>query len=182
MTQGVTRSTFVTVLAWIFIGLSAFTTLIAIVQNLMVYLLFPREEMTQALQNDPSIQELPVPVQLMMSHMEFLFLGVLLVSLITLLSAIGLLLRKNWARCIFIGILGFGILWNAGGFIMQQTMMGHMVLPEDIPADMAANFTTMTLIFRIVSGIVALVFCTLFAWLIWRLISPGIKAEFTTAG
>ena len=42
------RSGFVTVLAWIFIALAGFSTLISIFQNIMLVLMFPAEEFTAA--------------------------------------------------------------------------------------------------------------------------------------
>ncbi|MDD2271386.1 MAG: hypothetical protein PHP95_11805 [Desulfuromonadaceae bacterium] len=43
------RSTFVNVLAWIFIVLGGFTTFISILQNIMIRVMFRKEEMTQAM-------------------------------------------------------------------------------------------------------------------------------------
>lgn len=178
MTDSAARSTFVTVLAWIFIVLGGFATLIGAMQNVMIFLLFPQAEMNQALNADPAAQQLPAIARFMFSNFEFLFLGFFLVALLTFISAIGLLKRRNWARRVFIGILCMGIAWNVGGYILQQSMMTTFNPPAEAPPDFAANFETMFAVMRVITGIVALAFTALFTWLIWRLMSPRIKAEF----
>ncbi|MCK4816308.1 hypothetical protein KA005_11115, partial [bacterium] len=50
------KSTFVTVLAWIFIVLAGFATSISILQNIMIILIFPVEEINQRL-SSPDVQE-----------------------------------------------------------------------------------------------------------------------------
>lgn len=182
MTEGTTRSTFVTVLAWIFIVLGGFATFIAILQNVMIFVLFPRAEMEQALQANPAAQKMPAFTHFIFSSFEFMFLGFLVVALLTFISAIGLLKRKNWARRVFIGVLSIGVVWNIGGFILQQFMMSHFMLPTDTPPDVSADFTTMAIVMRVFTGIVALAFTILFGWLAWRLMSPRIKAEFNASG
>lgn len=48
------KSTFVTLVAWIFIVLSGFATLISVLQNIMVALMFQPEEFQQATDNVPA--------------------------------------------------------------------------------------------------------------------------------
>lgn len=181
MAEDSTRSTFVTVLAWIFIFLGGFATLIAILQNVMLFLLFPRAEMEQALQADQAAQQMPAFAQFMFSSFEFVFLGFLVVALVTFISAIGLLKRKDWARRVFIGVLSLGIIWNIGGFILQQVMMSHFAVPADAPPHVSADLATMALVMRVFGGIITLALSILFGWLVWRLMSPRIKGEFNVS-
>ena len=104
--EAASRSGFVTALAWLFIVLGGFATLMGLLQNLMINLLLPiavREEGAK----DP-----PWAAAFMFDYIHLIFLGFLAVSALTLAAAIGLLLRRNWARLVFIGLMGFGILWN----------------------------------------------------------------------
>jgi hypothetical protein len=58
MMQRANRSTFVTVVAWIFIVLAGFTTFIAILQNIMISLMFSGGHMGEAL-NQTETQDVP---------------------------------------------------------------------------------------------------------------------------
>src|SRR6478672_6650334 len=100
----VPQSSFVTVLAWIFIVLAGFATLISILQNVMISLMFPIEEMQAAMVQAKHKQDMPVFAEFMFSHFQLFFLSFLVVSSVTLVSAIALLKRKNWARVLFIGL------------------------------------------------------------------------------
>lgn len=171
------RSQFVTGLAWAFIALSGFTTFIAAMQNLIVHLMF-RGEMREAMRNAP------VPAgfgaaAFLAQHIEWFFLGFLLVSALTLAVSIGLLRRHEWARRTFIGLMGFGIAWQLFGLAMQFVMMpSFQASLADAPAGFADGFRTMTLMIRVVSGVMALGVCALLGWIIKRLLAADVRAEF----
>ena len=172
--QPLLRSTFVTVLAWIFIALSGFATLISILQNLMIWLVFPRAEM-KAAQAKAATDGAPAFASWMFGHMEFWFAGFLLVCVVALISAIGLLRRKNWARMVFIALMGVGIAFNLVAIPMQWLMM-KQVPKVDNPQ--MANFDTMMTIMQVFSTVFVVGFCILLGWIIKRLISPAINSEF----
>lgn len=174
-----TRSTFVTVLAWIFIVLSGFASLISLMQNIMIHTMFRTPEMTQALQAPP-----PPGTPAIFAHlttlMPWLFTFFLVMCLITFASSVGLLLRRNWARLVFIGVMVFGILWNVGGLAMQffvfRTLSDQFVAVPDMPN---ADSMRMTFVVMIIFGLVfALSLSVLFGWIIKRLMSTAIVAEF----
>lgn len=171
------KSGFVNVLAWIFIVISGFATFISILQNIMIFLLFPRDQMREVMQQAPNAGQIPVFTRLMMSHMEWFFFGFFLVSAVTLVSAIGLIKRKNWARLLFIALMALGIVWNLGGLGLQFTMfssmqnMAHKAAPPE--------FQTMMTIMKVAMVLIALAVSALFAWIIRKLTSPPIKAEFS---
>lgn len=174
------RSNFITVLAWIFIVLAGFITLISILQNIMISAMPPFDKMQAQAGN--SAQKMPAFLSFMTNHMHLFFLAFLVVSGATLISAIGLLHRKNWARLTFVAILALGILWNVGGLIMQQAMFSSMsTLPSNAPPDFSVEFDQITSVIRVFSIIFALGFCVLFGWLIKRLLSNSIRAEFVGA-
>ena len=168
------QSTFVTVLAWIFIALAGFATFISIFQNIMIWTLFPVEEMNRAFEG--SQEQVPFFVEFMFSNIRFIVLGILVVCGTTLVSAIGMLKRKNWGRLIFITIMGLGIGWNVFGLIMQNSMMA--VIPDFSFAEMETPIFIMMTIMKIVTFVFVVSFSYLFGWLIYKLTSPKIKAEF----
>src|SRR6188768_3840434 len=106
------RSTFVTVLAWTFIVLGAFSTLISIVQGLLVFFLFPFEQ-AQAAAIAAYRQQGVLPIALaLLANVHWFFVLFVAVSVATLIAAIGLLVRKDWGRLLFIALMVFGIAWN----------------------------------------------------------------------
>ena len=171
------RSNFVTVLAWIFIGLSGFSTLIAVLQNVMIQTLFRSSGMEKALQSPPP--DMPAAAAFMFSHFQLFFLVMLLLCVFTLISAIGLLKRRNWARLCFVGIMLLGIVWQFVGLGINFSMFSSV--QEQFAAagtpgapDMRPFFIAIT----VVSVLVAIGFSALFAWIAKRLLSAPIAAEF----
>ena len=172
------RSSFVTVLAWIFIVLSGFTTMISILQNIMIWMVFNQPEMANAMSTPPP--GAPPFMAFMADYFRWIFLAFLLVTITTLVSSIGLLKRANWARLVFIGLMILGVAWNLFGLLGQFAMMSFMhgqfaAVPKapDMP-DMQAFMTAM----MVVGVIFAIGFSVLFGWIAKRLMSREIKAEF----
>ena len=170
------RSTFVNVLAWIFIVLGGFATFISIVQNVMFRIMFHKEEMTQAMQQAENAKQMPAFACFMFNHIDLFFLLFLVVSATSLVSAIALLKRKNWARIVFIILMSLGIAWNLGGLVLQFTVFNSMT--EMASKVAPPEFEKMMLIMKIAGVIMVVVFSALFGWIIKKLTSAPIKAEF----
>ncbi len=170
------RSNFVNVLAWIFIILGGFATFMSILQNIMIQTMFPKEQMAQAMQQAEKTDQMPAFANFIFGHFDLFFLFFLLVSATSLVSAIALLKRKNWSRIVFIVLMSLGIVWNVGGLVLQFTMFSSM--PEMASKGAPPEFENMMLIMKIASVIMVVVISTLFGWVIKKLISAPIKAEF----
>ena len=171
------RSSFVTVLAWIFIGLSGPATLIAILQNIMIQTLFKRLD-PQAMQATAP-PGTPAAVDFLMNHFQLFFLAFLVVSVLSLVSSIGLLKRWNWARLCFIALLGLGIAWNLGGLAIQYSMLSFA--REQIAATSTPGAPDMQPFFigiGVFAVLFAVGFSVLFGWIAKRLLSAPIAAEF----
>lgn len=172
------RSTFVTVVAWVFIGLAGFASLIAVLQNIMVELVF-LPAMHQAATPAPV---LPGPFGWFSNHFAWFFRAFLLLALMTLTAAIGLLLRKNWARRLFIGLLVFAIIYQLFGLAVQWWMADFMheamATPPDAPKDFEQGMRIMLVAMRVFGALLAVGISTLFAWLIYRLRRPAVLEEF----
>lgn len=166
------RSSFVTTVAWIFIVLGGFATLLSILQNIMLGILLPADMPPIEPQgNGPNV---PAFVRFMFDHFRLFFAAFLVLSATTLASAIGLLKRKNWARLTFIGLMSFGILWNLGGMVFTFIMFSSMPFPGGAPAD----FQLMSKIMTAFSVFIAIALAVLFVWIIKRLLSSDIQREF----
>lgn len=167
------RSTFVTVLAWVFIVITGFMTFISLLQNVMINTMVPFENMPSP--SGPGVEKMPAAFEFIFGNIHLVFLTFFVISAATLISAIGLLRRKNWARKVFIGILGLGIVWNIGGIIFQQMVFSSM---PPLPSDAPDGFNQMATIMFVFSAVMAAGISLLFAWLIKRLLSASIRAEF----
>lgn len=173
------RSNFVTVLAWIFIAFAGFATFIALLQNVMIAFVFPLDDIHARASMDAA--KMPAFFAFAIDHLRWFFLTFLLVSATTFVAAIGLLRRWNWARLLFIAILGLGVIWNIGGIALQQFMMSSMPMPmpPNAPKDFADGFDVMRKIIVVFSAFMGIGFAVLYGWLIRKLLSPAIRAEFT---
>jgi hypothetical protein len=171
------RSTFVNVLAWIFIVFGGLATFISILQNVMIRMMFHKEEMTQALQRAENAKQMPAFANFMFNHIDLFFLFILVVSATSFASAIALLKRKNWARIVFIVLMSLGIAWNLGGLVLQFTIFSSM--PEMVGKGVPPEFGKMMIIMKIAGVIMVLAFSALFGWIIKKLTSAPIKAEFS---
>lgn len=172
----VQRSTFVTVVAWIFIVLSGFGTLIAILQNIMIHTIFNGWEMQQAMQAPPPPGLAPVAM-FMTTHIQLFFAMFLFVSAAMFASSVGLLKRKNWARLAFVGLMILGIVWNLGGLILQFTMFSSMQ-DSFAGAPGAPDMKPFFIAMAVESALFALGFSGLFVWIAKRLLSPAVVREF----
>lgn len=168
------RSTFVTVVAWIFTVLGGFATLIAILQNVMITVMFPQEAMSEA----ANVQDAPVFAKFLMAHPQVFFGAFLVASAVTFISAVGLLKRQNWARLIFVAILALGIVWNLGGLALMFFALPPMPpVPRNAPANFPEGFDTMWKLMMGFSVAIALVFAGLFGWIIKRVCLPKLNVN-----
>lgn len=171
------RSTFVTMLAWIFIAMSGSGTVISIAQNLMVNMLF-EGQLGEALRQAPP-EGVPPVLVFLVGHVQLFFALFTLVSLVSLVCAIGLLRRREWARLGFVGLMGLGIAWQAVGVWLQAQVFSALrtqfATATDLGApDLGAAAPAITMV-----GVVfALVMAGLQGWIAWKLLSPAIAAEF----
>jgi hypothetical protein len=181
--QQPTRSSFVTVLAWVFLVITGFTTCISVLQNVMITFFFPVNEMQTTMHSTKGSENLPAFAQFMFSHVRFFFAAFLVLSATMFVSSIALLKRKNWARITFICLLALGIIWNIGGLFLQNAFFSSMPpMPATAPPEFRANFESMATIMLVVSSLFAIGFSVLFGWLIKRLTSANVRAEFRPLG
>jgi len=176
MSATTARSSFVTVLAWIFIVGGGFTTFISILQNVMLTFFFPVDQM----QTTKGAENMPAVALFMLNHMRLFFAAFLILSLTVFVSSIGLLKRKNWARVVFIVLFALGILWNVAGIFIQSAMFSAMPAPPPgAPQEFKAQMESMANVMLLFSLVLAVGVSVLFGWLIKRLLSPAILQEFS---
>ena len=177
------RSDFVTLLAWVFIGLSGLATLMATFQYMMVNFAMSIGQMQDAMNDAKSRGDFPPAAEFMLDHVRQLIGAFFLLSLVTLVASIGLLKRWNWARLVFICLMALGIAWNLAGLFLQRLMMSTVlssmpVMQPNMPQDFRAQFESMMMGMQVMGAIFALGFSVLFGWIIKRLMSSDVRREF----
>jgi hypothetical protein len=161
------RSLFVTATAWVFIVLAGLTSVAALVQNAAVASLLPA---------------LPLLTGLLLGYLPWVVGAGFAMSLATLASAIGLLMRLDWARRSFIGLLVVAIVANLLGLWLQhevvQSVVSSTLQSVAIPQQALGVFGGFVTAARVLAVLMTLAGCGLLVWIIRRLMSANIRQEF----
>jgi hypothetical protein len=171
------RSLFVTTVAWVFIVLAALATASAVVQNATVASMAPGAGGVLG-----TTQTLPGFTGLLLAYLPWVMAAGLVVSVAMLVCAIGLLLRLEWARRIFLVLLGLTIAANLAGLWVQQEVMQSLVSAtlgsSALPPAAAHVLGGFALATRTLAVAVSLTACGLLAWTMRRLMAPAVRQEF----
>jgi len=152
-------STFVTVIAWLFIVGSGLAILFLVLQNIMFFV-FMNEEFAQ------QAGYMPNKETFLLVNLPFLLLFLAL-----FISSIGLLKRKSWARLAFIVLLALGIVLTIREAILEAMLYSSEMSQDNELPDYVAIILWFVVLIRI--GI-----AVLFAWIIKRLLPDSVKQEF----
>jgi hypothetical protein len=175
-------SNFVTVLAWISIALALLGLLYGLMQTVMG-LVLPADFYLRML--NPYGGEPPrLPPLMHWIYTNTLLMGVLMLvlSAIFLWVSWAVLKRREWGRKGFIAVLVLGTLWQfACIFALPQFIEGMLAvqagaLPQGqtMPPELEGFMTAAMLM----GGVVAVVFAALHLWIVWKLCTPAVRAEF----
>ncbi len=171
------RSLFVTATAWVFIVLGVLASGWALVHNAQIASLLPHMAITQE-----RGESLPSLAGLLMAYLPWVAAAGLAMSLATTASAIGLLIRLNWARCVFIGLLSLAIALNLAGLWLQhevvQSVVETTLARAPMPPPVLNVFGGFVTAARVMAVVVTLCGCVLLGWIIRSLMSPSIRQEF----
>ena len=162
------RSAFVSIVAWTAIALSVLSALAWCVQGLVAPLIHHDPEVQALLQSQP-----PAAREATAPFVDFLLwwaiVGVL-VSLASLVCAIGLLRRRHWGRLGFVGVLAATMLGTLAMAWLQVRIVAA------VGKDLGNVVGPMAYLPLVVFALVPLTLC---AWIAKRLLSPSIAAEFS---
>ncbi|MDH5299646.1 MAG: hypothetical protein OEV91_11570, partial [Desulfobulbaceae bacterium] len=162
------RSAFVTAIAWIFIIVSGLATAISLMQNITFFNMLNAPTMHAPMHEGAS--GMPLLIRLIFDHFQLYLATILLLSLASLAAAVGLLMRKNWARLLFSTLLAVGILSLVAGLATQISLAP---VAENIPASqIPLEARTMLRVMKGFLFIITISVGTLFGWIIARLGSP----------
>ena len=159
-----------------FIVLAALASLSALVQNAAVASLMPGWVLAGEKQG------LPLLTGWLIGYLPWVVGAGLVISFATLASAIGLLLRLDWARRSFIGLLALAIVVNLLGLWLQQEVVQsvvHNTLSRTVvPAQVLGVFGGFVTAARVMAVAMTLAACAMLAWIIRRLMSDSVRQEF----
>ncbi len=175
-----TKSVFVDVVAWISIVMNSMILLAAIGLGSFFYMVFSSFDQGPSLTDVPDSEPVFSIPEFIFGYTDLIVVFILLIAAIPLVSSIGLLLRKNWARLLFIVILGLNMLAGIFSLIAQFFVYGYVPLfpgnttGADFQLDLMLN--TITLF----STVFSLLITGFYGWIIWKLATPPIIDEFRT--
>jgi hypothetical protein len=170
------RSLFVTLTAWLFLVLGAVVSAAALLQNAL---------WVSGLAGVPALgaaQSLPLVTGLLLGYLPWVMAIGLALSVATTVSAVGLLLRLEWARRCFIGLLSLAIAANLIGLWLQheivQSVFEATLVGSPMPAAAAHVFGGFVTASRAMGAVMTLATCAALGWVIRQLMSPGVRQEF----
>ncbi len=170
------RSLFVTITAWVFMVLALLACASALVQNAVVSSLPGQISVASA----PLAQ--PLLTGWLLAYLPWVVGAGLVVSVATLAAAVGLLLRREWARRTFIALLLVTMAINLCGLWLQQELMLSVVdatlQSTLLPPRVVGVFGGFVVAARSMAVLVTLAGCGMLAWIAWRLTLPLIRQEF----
>jgi hypothetical protein len=160
------QSVFVTVVAWIFIVLSGFAVFVSIGQNIMIWT-HPGFSVPATTSGSGAGFE-----AFLDKNFRLLFLGFLGVTIVMLVSSVGLLKRKNWARVSVVALLALWVLWNIATLVMIYLFgMQDGQLAAGQPHNVFIQLFMLVFLVAV---------SALLIWIIRKLVSPTIVEEFTS--
>lgn len=163
------KSTFITVLAWIFIVLSAFGVLMSIAQNILINTFLDEPYHISKVDDASGFNW----KEALFSNIKWVFAFVGLCILSFFISSIGLLKRKNWARKAIIILLVLGLMYIIGASIANVIAFRNL---RSIPNQ--SDMEAFEIVLPIVMAVFAIGMTILYIWIIKKLMSQNIKAEF----
>ncbi len=170
-------STFVTVMAYLSLALGAMGVASGGLQAVMLASVAPGELMHQ--QFAASGITLPPALLQVFDHLGLLNLLSLLFSAAFTAASWGLLKRREWGRLGFIACLVLGAVLGLATLWWMMQLMAW--INTAVSADLAATdpvFAGMQSAMKFMLAISALLVAALHAWIIWKLCTPAVRAEF----
>jgi hypothetical protein len=152
------RSKAVTIMGYLFIALAGFGLL-----NCLAFLFMPADQLMTELPKQPDGAK--IDPDLFLSVMRGMFFFIFVVLTWVVLSAVGLIMRKPWARISISVLSGIGIVWNA-----LYVLIGVTGGPAGMGAMMKGLGGALV--------VMGLIFIGFFVWVIRLLRSDKIKQEF----
>lgn len=155
-------------------------TFISLMQNVMVAT-FLRGGNFRPIAPRPGEEQIAAWANFIAGNLQLILLAFLVLCAVTLAASIGLLLRRNWARLLFVALLVVAIVWNVVGAVLM--VLFFTAITQRIPAGVAPpeGFQTFAVIAGAMNVLFVFGFLALFGWIAKRLLSAEVRKEFARA-
>jgi hypothetical protein len=163
--------------AWLFIVVAACATPISVLQNVMIVTML--RDHARSWGSASALAQLPAAHRFVLTHMEGLFLAVLVICVYALACSIGLLKRKDWARRGFLGLLAIGIVSGVAALVFQSVFLSEIA--NRPAASGQPHLRVLFFLMKVLAAVMVLALVVVFGWMIRKLTSPPIKAEFSSS-
>lgn len=169
-------SVFVTGTAWFFIVFAALVSVAALLQSAEAASLLPGLQLAGDAPLSPQV------VAVLRGQLPWVLGVALLLSIATLASAVGLLLRLEGARRVFVGLLVLAIVFHLGGLALQQVLV-HVVVVRAwvealLPAALVQAVGGPAAAARGIGALLSLAACAALVGVIRGLSSRSVRQEF----
>lgn len=170
-------ASFIGLTAWSLLALGVVAGLLALLQGMLAWFL-EMTGITEQVLSDPLLAQLPASLVWILRHLFGLSIAILLLSVLTVAAGIGLLRRRDWARRLSIALMALGVFGNLAGVFWQARLLAELrnraaSLPPPLDSLIVAHYWSS----QISSALFGLVFAVGFAWTVWRLMQPDVRAD-----
>jgi len=171
------RSVFVTALAWSFIAPAVLMIFVGVLQVLMLMAFAPDGEDMLA---GARALGLPAGFDFLFVHARLIAWGFLGLAVATLACGIGLLQRKYWGWLATIAVLVLSIGLNFAGLAIEVPTTASPALSElgDLPPELAQSVGHLMSAVSLLTKVLVFALSAVCAWLIYRLCTAAVRAEF----
>ena len=177
------KSTFVTVVAWIFVVLSALS-LLGSLASVLILTVTPAATLNATVnrlaQDTTVINLLPAPYRFMMHHVYLVAVLKLIWWAAVLIASVGVLRRREWGRRAFVVVLGVQILQMIVGFLMGQSIgmsLARQLASRSpsgrVPPGMGTGLA--------LGGLLGVAVIAILVWLFLSFRSARVREEFASA-
>jgi type IV secretory pathway VirB2 component (pilin) len=177
------RSEFIDLTAWGFLGLGVFAALLGAGQLIYLVALIPIGQITQVTHEMAQTLAWPGWARTLVKYLPQWLVALTVLSLFTVWASLGLLKRREWARMTFVVMMWAGVAANLVGAVLPfyvDLSPAPMIatLPPEWRDLFGAMLTSSAGAFAWTAALSALVFAGLFAWTAIILQSKKVRQEF----
>jgi hypothetical protein len=164
--KAIPHSPFIDGLAWSTIIAGALLALLSLLEWAAFAAMDPSIDLKMLLGQFGVDVELPAYAVFMFKHMKTISASLFALSVVSIVCALGLLQRKNWARIAFIVMLVLSIALNGAGLYFSLVFLGG-------PMAMSAKAA------MLINAVLIIVLSWMMVWMVKRLRTDDIKREFS---
>lgn len=175
------QSTFVSVVAWLILAVYVFKAATGALQVVIFWTVYVMADFQLQLEEMRQDSEVPFWISAVFANMHWFATVSIVIAVGMIVVCIGLLLRKEWARRIFVVFLSLKVVLGLVGLVVFPLMVFSQgpwreFLDSSDPATGAVK--AIFVAFMVVITGFTLIFNALYAWVAWKFTRPEVRQEF----